>query len=105
MDQGMNQLNTLIQRVVDMIRPPLLQVGHWIVSFGPQIQRGIEGFSVALDRVQKIFDQIMANLNGHGNNGDDMLHETFGLFDVSQSGSVTIQDLRDVAELFSLTGL
>eukprot|EP00409_Alexandrium_fundyense_P005455 CAMPEP_0185907496 /NCGR_PEP_ID=MMETSP0196C-20130402/7233_1 /TAXON_ID=2932 /ORGANISM="Alexandrium fundyense, Strain CCMP1719" /LENGTH=105 /DNA_ID=CAMNT_0028627473 /DNA_START=92 /DNA_END=406 /DNA_ORIENTATION=- len=47
----------------------------------------------------------MAQLNGSGGGVSEMLEQTFGLFDVDGSGLVSAQDLRTVAELYSINAL
>jgi len=95
----------LLDQLMAKLKPALLQVGKWILQFGDKIQAGIETFSSTLDKVQKLFDQIMAQLSGRGSNEDELLGNVFSLFDVSGNGFVDTTDLREVAELYSITAL
>jgi len=99
------KVNELLDKIWLKAKPVLLQVGVWLTSFGNKITSGMEAFSTSLDKVQKIFDQIMAQLNGSGGGVSEMLEQTFGLFDVDGSGLVSAQDLRTVAELYSINAL
>mmetsp|Transcript_55318 Transcript_55318/g.118956 ORF Transcript_55318/g.118956 Transcript_55318/m.118956 type:complete len:1010 (+) Transcript_55318:71-3100(+) len=105
LDDQMANLNKLLDMLLVKIKPALTQVGQWILKFGDKILAGIESFSNTLDKVQKMYDEVMAELSGNGGGEDDMLHETFGLFDVSHTGSVTVQDLQDVGTLYSINAL
>mmetsp|Transcript_71778 Transcript_71778/g.185141 ORF Transcript_71778/g.185141 Transcript_71778/m.185141 type:complete len:1100 (-) Transcript_71778:193-3492(-) len=95
----------LLDELMVKLKPALEQVGKWILQFGDKIQAGIDAFSATLDKVQKLFDQIMAKLNGKGNNEDELLEQVFHLFDVSGNGFVETTDLHEVAELYSITAL
>merc|ERR1719210_2492898 len=94
--KGTDTLSQLLDTLMVKIRPALEQVGKWIVAFGDKIQSALEMFSVTMDKVQEIFDQVMAQLNGKGNNEEEMLEQTFGLFDMQNRGFVSAQDLLDV---------
>jgi len=95
------QLKGFIQH----IKPALIQIGKWLVSFGDKIQATIEGFSTSLDLVQKIFDQLMASLSSGGEGEEQMLYETWFLFDVSNLNYFTATDLEDVANMYGITAL
>jgi len=41
-----------------------MQIGKWLTTFGEAMQTKLEEFSTMLDRVQKLFDQIMAKISG-----------------------------------------
>jgi len=102
----MDKASVLIRELCKLIKPALEQVGKWITAFGDKIQAGIDAFSFALDLVQKLFDAIMARLHGSkGANEDEMLAQTFNLFDVSNTGFVTVKDIQDTAAIYSLTAL
>jgi len=105
----MDQASVLVHKLVEALKPALLQVGKWITTFGEKIQAGLEAFTVALDLVQKIFDMVMREIHeGNGDyrsNEEAMLSHTFNLFDASNTGFVSVQDLRDAAKLYSITAL
>mmetsp|Transcript_126040 Transcript_126040/g.245869 ORF Transcript_126040/g.245869 Transcript_126040/m.245869 type:complete len:978 (+) Transcript_126040:119-3052(+) len=91
---------------IHAIKPALLQIGKWLVSFGDKIQATIEGFSMSLDLVQKIFDQLMSTMSsGAGEGEEQMLYETWFLFDVSDNNFFTADDLSDVANMYGITAL
>mmetsp|Transcript_97086 Transcript_97086/g.274669 ORF Transcript_97086/g.274669 Transcript_97086/m.274669 type:complete len:1158 (+) Transcript_97086:91-3564(+) len=100
-----NKVSDLLAELLEKLKPALEEVGDLILKFGDKIQTGLSMFSVTVDRVQKLFDQIMAKLHGYGDNEDELLHETFNLFDVSNTGFVTTKDLQDVSRLYSITAL
>jgi len=101
MKKASDAINFLLQK----LRPVLAQVNDWIIRFGPDIQNGVETFSVTLDKVNALFNQVTSQAGGTGSGKEAMLQETFNLFDVSNTGSVTLQDLQDVSSLYSITAL
>lgn len=103
--QVTDSLSSLVRAVWLVLKPILLQIGSWLVTFGNALTSGMETFSNSLDKVQKIFDQIMSQLNGHGDGADPMMDATWGLFDVDGDGVISVEDLRTVAELYSINAL
>jgi len=102
---GVELLKSQVTVLMDKLRPALEKAGEWILKFGSKIQQAVDTFSGSLDKVQKLFDNIMAQLNGGGEGEDLMIQQTFGLFDVSGTGYVSPQDLVDVSELYSISAL
>jgi len=100
-----NKVSDLLAQLLEKLKPVLEQVGDMILKFGDKIQASLSMFSVTVDRVQKLFDQIMSKLHGYGANEDELLAETFNLFDVSNTGLITAKDLQDVSKLYSITAL
>lgn len=101
----MIEVQTGLHQLLEKLRPAFEQVGDWLVKFGDKIQSGLQDFSVTLDRAQKIFDQVMSSLHGRGPNKAEMLDAVWELFDVTEDGLVTVEDLRLVSEMFSLSAL
>jgi hypothetical protein len=94
-----------IKQLLDKLKPALIQVGKFIIKFGEKVQAIIESFSITLDRVQKVFDQVMASLSGGGSNEALMMHQTFHMFDAMNTGAVTVAGLQDVAHLYDVPAL
>lgn len=103
LESVMSEAKSLLRKLLDDLKPALAQIGAWLISFGSQVMEGIDIFTVTIDRVQKIFDQVMARLQGQGPNEEEMLKETFNLFDASHTGYVSEQDLRDVGSMYGIT--
>lgn len=97
-------IHLAVEEFMSIISPALKQIGEWLVSFGPKMEAALEVFSVTLDRVQKIFDQIMTQLTPAGP-PDEMLHHTYNLFDVSNTGSILPSDIQEVSVLYGITAL
>lgn len=88
----------------DIILPGLYQIQTWITTFGDSIQGILDSFTVTIDMVQKIFDQIMAQLStSGGDNKLGMVWETYDLFDMDDDGFVTVSELLAVAEFYSIS--
>jgi hypothetical protein len=102
----MDVVNEQLDAFLTSIKPSLLQIGKWLQSFGTKVQAVLEGFSTTLDKVQKMIDKLMAKLATSKPGSDKaMLHDTFTLFDASNTGSVTAEDLSDVGEVYGITAL
>lgn len=106
-DAATQQVIDSLNELMDSLKPALLQVGDFITKFGPKIQTVIEGFSITLDRVQKLFDQVMAQLSTESNaeSEEELEYNTFTLYDVSGDGYVDAADLEMVAKLYGITAL
>jgi hypothetical protein len=103
--ESSERLQDLLNMMWGALKPALEDIGDLLIRFGPHIQTGIEVFSVSLDRVQRIFDEIMRRISGNGDNEEEMLYHTFNLFDVSNTGYVTAADMQQVATLYSMVEL
>mmetsp|Transcript_78522 Transcript_78522/g.230316 ORF Transcript_78522/g.230316 Transcript_78522/m.230316 type:complete len:900 (+) Transcript_78522:93-2792(+) len=100
----LDQVNVLIVRFLDAISPALNKTREWLVSFGDKIQAALEEFGTTIDRVQKLFDQVMAKLSpSAGANEDEMLRNTYVLMDTNNDHSVDAGDLRSVAKLYGIS--
>lgn len=103
-------LDMLLKKAIDMLdllmkklKPVLEAVGRFIIKFGDKIQQVISGFSITLDNVQKLFDQVMSAVSSTGKGEAKLEHETFNLFDVSDTGSIGVKDLKNVAKIYSVS--
>eukprot|EP00401_Gymnodinium_catenatum_P002866 CAMPEP_0117556704 /NCGR_PEP_ID=MMETSP0784-20121206/51947_1 /TAXON_ID=39447 /ORGANISM="" /LENGTH=975 /DNA_ID=CAMNT_0005353989 /DNA_START=53 /DNA_END=2980 /DNA_ORIENTATION=+ len=83
-------------------KPALLQIGAWLITFGDKIQATITEFSGTLDKVQKIFDQVMAQISQESGSEYLMQYNTYTLFDVDQDGTISAKDVSDVSELYGI---
>jgi len=93
-----------VKSFLHKIKPALQQIGKWLESFGTKVQTTIEGFSTTLDKVQKVFDQLMKQLSTP-KGADLMLHDTYNLFDASNTGSISVADLKEVGEVYGVSAL
>lgn len=90
----------------DTILPALYTIQDWITSFGDSVQGVLNSFTVTIDMVQKLFDQIMSQLStSGGDNKIGMVYETYNLFDMNEDGFVNISELEAVAEFYSISQL
>ncbi|CAL1149432.1 unnamed protein product, partial [Cladocopium goreaui] len=86
----MQKVEETMDMLLKKLRPALEQVGKWIDQFGDKVIAGLQDFSTTLDKAQKIFDQVMAQLHGGGNNTDLMINQTWPIFDDDDSGAVSV---------------
>jgi hypothetical protein len=100
MKEALHMLHLLMKK----LKPALLKAGEFIKKFGEKVQNIIEAFSITLDRAQKIFDQVMAS-SAHKGDDHDLVHNTFTIFDVSNTGAVSAKDLQDTAKLYTIPAL
>jgi hypothetical protein len=104
-DKLSGSIRDAMKAMLDKLKPALIQVGKFIIKFGEKVQQIIESFSVTLDRVQKVFDQVMASMAGKGPNEALMMHQTFHMFDAMNTGAVTVDGLMDVGHLYDIPAL
>lgn len=86
----------------EKLRPALFQIAEWLSSFGTKVQATIESFGITIDKVQKLFDAIMQQL-AESKGWDSMLHESYNLFDASNTGSISASDLKEVGEVYGIS--
>merc|ERR1719487_2956448 len=98
-------IKDMMKNLLDQLKPALIQVGKFILKFGEKVQSVIQSFSVTLDRVQRVFDQVMASMSSGGKNEALMMHQTFGMFDAMNTGVVTADGLKDVGHLYDIPAL
>jgi len=104
--KAMAKIAEFVDKFIELIRPALEQIKKWLVSFGEKIQSALEQFGTTVDRVQKIFDQAMAKLSmGAGGNLEDMIYNTYTLFDTDNSGLLQASDIESVANLYGISAL
>lgn len=91
---------------LDKVEPALLLIGKWETTFGDKLQAGVEMFATAIDLVQKLFDQIMAQTTGGGGPDPYMEENTYTLFAMTDADKgIMVQDLKDVSGIYSITAL
>lgn len=98
-------LDKAIHKLLKKIKPVLIIVGQFILKFGDKVQAIIEAFSLTLDYVQKVFDQIMAASAGKGSNSEQMEHETFHIFDTTNTGTILPLDLKRTGHVWNIPAL
>jgi len=94
-----------LPKLFGYVKPVLEQIQKWLVAFGEKLMKAMESFSIGFEVAQKVLDQITQQLTATGTNADEMRNQTYNLFDVSNTGFVTVQDLKDVSILYSITAL
>jgi len=106
LDKAMTYLSDVMYDLLDIIKPALEQVGEWIDKFSDRIIELLEDFSTTIDKVQGVFDNLMSQLStSGGDNADAMLAQVITLFDVDGDGCVSLSDIEEVAEIYSITCL
>lgn len=112
--QTMAVVDKILLKFWDIIKPALLQVSKWLITFESKFQEIIQQFSTTLDRAQKIFDQIMAQLGGTAGLEEQMQKDTYSIFAITREGNdsstdaggvIALQDLKTVARLYGITTL
>mmetsp|Transcript_29899 Transcript_29899/g.86949 ORF Transcript_29899/g.86949 Transcript_29899/m.86949 type:complete len:895 (+) Transcript_29899:74-2758(+) len=100
------KVTPVIDRLLKKLDPALKQVEMWLASFGSKIQAALEQFGTTIDRVQKIFDQVLSQVgSGTGHNEEYMVYNTFTLFDTDRSGAIHADDLQNVATIYDISAL
>mmetsp|Transcript_35257 Transcript_35257/g.75093 ORF Transcript_35257/g.75093 Transcript_35257/m.75093 type:complete len:889 (-) Transcript_35257:46-2712(-) len=107
-DELMSEMSPLVDRFIYAMTPAAKQMQGWTVSFGAKVRPSVENFMATLDTAQKMFDQIMSSFRtsgGAGQNEDEMIYNTYTLFDTDNSGSLYPEDLQSAAQLFGISAL
>jgi Ca2+-binding EF-hand superfamily protein len=98
-----DELNELFET---KLKPVLEKAGELIQKFGNKIQDVIESFGVTVDRAQKMFDQVMSQISaGVPGMEEQLIHETYGIFDVNETGTVNVEGLQLVAQIYNVPAL
>jgi len=105
----MKQIGEGLDSLLDITTPGLIKIGQWEESFGDKLQAGVEQFSTTIDVVQKLFDQVMLQLNPPSDNPElfqYMMQQTFAMFALTNAtAGIMVQDLQDVAEIYGVSAL
>lgn len=102
----LDKVGALVQKFLDAISPALLKTREWLASFGEKIQGALEEFGTTIDRVQKLFDQVMSKLSPTaGENEDVMLRNTRALIDTDNDGTIDAGDLQSISKIYGITAL
>jgi len=102
----MSELLAVLDGFVKQIKPALVQIGAWVLSFSDSMQSALEQFSNTLDKVQKIFDQFMSSVSPSVGTGlEQMVYDTYNLFDTKNVGFITQTDIIEIADLYGITAL
>jgi len=104
-EQLMSGLRTHMYSFLDIIRPALIRIGQFLIQFGEQVQAGVEGFSTTIDMVQQLFNELMAEFTETGIGKAEMLYDTYTLFDVTGTGTISVTDLQNVSNIFGVSAL
>jgi len=104
-EQLMSALRTQMYSFLDIIRPALIRIGQMLIQFGEQVQAGVEGFSTTIDMVQQLFNELMAEFTETGIGKEEMMYDTYTLFDVTGTGLISVTDLQNVSNIFGISAL
>jgi len=116
LDTALGEALELIQEVLQkfwvLIKPALETVSTWLVTFAAKFQEVIDQFSQTLDKVQKVFDQIMASVSGTTDLQGKMVNDTYSMFALTHltggatgPGVIVLKDLKTVARQYGFTTL
>jgi len=92
-----------VRKLLELLKPALLQIGKWLNSMGDKMQGYIEEFSIVLDRVQKIFDEVMEKIAGQEGFSETLMGSLFAIFDTDETGYVSLKNFRHMADLYGIT--
>eukprot|EP00933_Yihiella_yeosuensis_P061235 TRINITY_DN6403_c1_g4_i1.p1 TRINITY_DN6403_c1_g4~~TRINITY_DN6403_c1_g4_i1.p1 ORF type:complete len:882 (+),score=170.98 TRINITY_DN6403_c1_g4_i1:75-2720(+) len=104
--KAMAKVSELVSMLMTVLKPVLHQIEEWFATFGEQVQDTMNEFSTTVDRVQKIFDQVMAKMSTFkGENELEMINHTYALFDTDNSGRVSGSNLKSAARIYGIPAL
>lgn len=101
---AVKKIEPLTDKVMTALRPPLAQVEQWLGSFSPKIQDTLEEFGTVADRAQKLVDQVMTKVNSAGGMEEEMLWDTYHIFDPYDDG-IQLKEFKQVANQYGISAL
>eukprot|EP00971_Amphidinium_carterae_P272862 5415534-Amphidinium_carterae.1 len=101
----MQPLERAVEKLFGHLKLALKQVGEWLVSFGDKVQGSVEAVSVTVDKVQKLFDNLMAHFAPTVAYSEELEYDTFNLLDVDGDGAISVSDLQNVSAFYGVEAL
>eukprot|EP00927_Polykrikos_kofoidii_P023398 TRINITY_DN21589_c0_g1_i1.p1 TRINITY_DN21589_c0_g1~~TRINITY_DN21589_c0_g1_i1.p1 ORF type:complete len:981 (-),score=197.33 TRINITY_DN21589_c0_g1_i1:76-3018(-) len=99
-------IGDILNELLDAFSPTLLLLGDWETRFGDKIQASVDQFGTTIDLVQKLFDQIMAQISPSGGDPEYMRQNTYTLFALTDAEKgISVQDLADASGIYSITAM
>merc|ERR1719387_2796347 len=105
MDKLMKFVIKGIRELMAKLKPVLLLIGKFIIKFGAKIQQVIQQFSITLDRVQKIFDEVMSSLAKKGDTLENLFYNTWFTFNPYDKPQINATDIQHNGHLYSIPAL
>mmetsp|Transcript_37099 Transcript_37099/g.78870 ORF Transcript_37099/g.78870 Transcript_37099/m.78870 type:complete len:969 (+) Transcript_37099:75-2981(+) len=113
---SMGELTDFVDRRVEVLydrllefsenfEPALTLLRRWIHTTTPEVTTFLNEFSDILSKAQTIFEGVLKILPRPKGDWDSMVNRTFNLFDVSNSGLVTLHDLKQMSILYGIAAL
>lgn len=103
--QVIDDIGVLLRMLVVRMRPLLRQLEKWLRALSEKAQPQLETFGVTMERVQSLFDTLSQNIKQNVMSSDDLAAVTFSLFDVSNTGQITLADMQSVSTIYGITAL
>lgn len=103
--QVIDDIGVLLRMLVVRLRPLFRQLEKWMKAVSEKTQPQLETFGVTMERVQSLFDTLTKNIKQNVMGGNDLAAVTFSLFDVSNTGDITLEDLQSVSTIYGITAL
>mmetsp|Transcript_4769 Transcript_4769/g.8184 ORF Transcript_4769/g.8184 Transcript_4769/m.8184 type:complete len:916 (+) Transcript_4769:172-2919(+) len=101
----MQPLEQAVEKLFGHLKKALKQVGEWLVSFGDKVQGSVEAVSVTVDKVQKLFDNLMVHFAPTVAYSEELEYDTFNLLDVDGDGVISVSDLQNVSAFYGVEAL
>lgn len=99
------ELKPKLRRLERKLGPPLRRIQRWLTELSNRVQSYIGHFGIALGRVQEIFDVVTESFARELTSDEEMIEQTYNLFDTSNTGLVSIWDLGNVSQMFGINFL
>mmetsp|Transcript_111943 Transcript_111943/g.311653 ORF Transcript_111943/g.311653 Transcript_111943/m.311653 type:complete len:945 (+) Transcript_111943:88-2922(+) len=85
--------------------PATSQIRQWLLNVGDKVQSYIGHFGLTIAKVEEIFDGIIDALTSALTQDEEMIAQTYSLFDTSNTGFISIWDLGNVSQMFGIAML
>mmetsp|Transcript_63648 Transcript_63648/g.148412 ORF Transcript_63648/g.148412 Transcript_63648/m.148412 type:complete len:940 (+) Transcript_63648:53-2872(+) len=94
-----------LNQLIDTLKPAFERIGRWLQDLGEKVKSYVGHMATTMAKVQEIFeivtDSVVSSLTSH----EEMIEQTYNLFDTSNTGLISLSDLRNVSDIFGVAVL
>jgi hypothetical protein len=94
-----------LKQLWDLLAPLIDKIKNIVDNFSDKMLEIIKKFSSVVTLVQNIFDQILSAFEKASSGETDIEFEAFNLFDMSNTGLITLEDIQMVSQMYEIAAL
>mmetsp|Transcript_6360 Transcript_6360/g.17085 ORF Transcript_6360/g.17085 Transcript_6360/m.17085 type:complete len:948 (-) Transcript_6360:43-2886(-) len=104
-EPALRDIRPKMRALVQRLAPALKQIHRWLSDLSQKVQSYVGHFGVTMGRVQEIFDVVTDSFTTALTSDQEMIDQTYTLFDTSNTGLISRWDLGNVSHMFGITVL